>query len=119
MTPEERAAKLAREICACTCHGTKPAPADNSGPLKDGSHYANCPADDEVIAAIEIDKAIREAIKADREQTAALLNAAGVALTKGLGEEAEKRLKAMLGELATAGQGMFDKFAEIIRERPL
>lgn len=42
----------ARELCKCTCwpSDTEP-PADNRGPLKDDSHFANCPAENEDLAA--------------------------------------------------------------------
>ena len=67
MTPEERAAKLAREICVCSCYAPKAAPANNRGPLKDGSHYANCAAENEERATADIAAAIRDAVKAERE----------------------------------------------------
>lgn len=36
----------ARELSPCTCWGpSRLPPSDGRGPLKDGSHFANCPSE--------------------------------------------------------------------------
>lgn len=60
---------IARSIAKCTCHAPNAAPADNRGPLKDGSHYANCHSE----LADDIADALRAA------ERAGLLRAAQIA----------------------------------------
>ena len=44
--PEIDFEKLARELSSCTCWPPDyTPPEDGSGPLKNGSHYANCPTE--------------------------------------------------------------------------
>ena len=73
MTPLDRATALARRICVCTCYSPKAAPADGRGPLKDGSHYTNCPADDVEGVAADIAAAIRAAVEAERGECAKIV----------------------------------------------
>jgi hypothetical protein len=83
----------------------KAAPANNRGPLKDGSHYANCAAENEERATADIAAAIREAVKAER---AACLKAA----------EAVRRDSSTGGAYAVWNRAC-DRIAAAIRARTL
>ena len=48
MTPTDEDRERARELSPCTCWDVNaPHPDFERGPLKDGSHYANCPSENQ------------------------------------------------------------------------